>query len=99
MMCVSISTKAQLTISSPIDRAVYQRNASGDSSVGSATITLSGQGANVPCVPNSSIRYRIYRIGLTNGTPISTLPSYSNFSVDARGRFLLLLHSAQAGIR
>ena len=74
-LCVSIGAKAQLTISSPFDKAVYQR-----SSTGNGTITFAGQAPNVPCVPNSYVRYRILRISLTNGTTISTNTNWTNIN-------------------
>lgn len=82
MLCLCISSvRAQFRISSPIDKAVYQR------SPNAAFITIAGQAAFVPCSAGSFVEYRIYNINLQNGYAISTLPSYSSVSTDARGRY------------
>jgi hypothetical protein len=84
-LCIAISSLAQITISSPINRAVYQRNSSGTS--GSATVTIAGQAPNVPCSANNYIRYRILNITLSTGSTISTYTNWTIMAVDARGRF------------
>ena len=91
MMCFPAITKAQLTISSPFDKAVYQRNASGITPVGSATITLAGQCPEILCIPNSYVRYRILNINLSNGATISTYTTWTNITLDARGRFFFTI--------
>ena len=91
MLCFPAIIKAQLTISSPFDKAVYQRNASGNTAIGSAIITLAGQCPQVLCIPNSYVRYRILNITLATGATISTYTNWTTITLDARGRFFFTI--------
>ncbi len=83
LICLfAFSSKSQIRLSSPIDKAVYQRNTSGN-----ASISFAGQVPQIPCGTGNFLKYSITKISLQNGSLISTITPFTTLSNDARGRF------------
>lgn len=74
--------EAQIRLSSPIEKAVYQRDDSGN-----ATIYFAGQVPQIPCGEGNFLKYNITKISLQDGSPIYTVTSFTTISNDVRGRF------------
>ncbi len=82
LILLTFHVKAQIRLSSPIERAVYQRNASGN-----ASISFAGQVPQIPCGTGNYLRYSISRISLQNGSFVFTVVPFTTLTNDARGRF------------
>ncbi len=83
ILCLlTLGVKAQIRLSSPIDKAVYQRDVSGN-----ASISFAGQVPQIPCGTGNFLKYSITKISLQNGSLVSTITPFTTLSNDARGRF------------
>ena len=72
----TFKVEAQIRLSSPIEKAVYQRDDSGN-----ATISFAGQVPQIPCGEGNFLKYSITRINLQDGSPLFTVTSFTNVSM------------------
>ena len=79
MSLFTSNVEAQIRLSSPIEKAVYQRDDSGN-----ATVSFAGQVPQIPCGEGNFLKYSITKISLQDGSPVFTLTSFTTIPNDAR---------------